>query len=97
MKTLQQEPGPAGGQSIAHESAAAQMMGSVESPTTTDGKKTVELALGDADKAKFCGAGALSMNDRENYAVMMRVAMLSSIEAADVTPNLGFRCARDAR
>ena len=52
---------------------------------------------GDADKAKFCGAGALSMNDRENYAVMMRVAMLSSIEAADVTPNLGFRCARDAR
>lgn len=52
---------------------------------------------GDADKAKFCGAGALSMDDRENYAVLMRVAMLSSLEASDVTPNLGFRCARDMR
>lgn len=50
---------------------------------------------GDADKAKFCGAGALSMDDRENYAVLMRVAMLSSLGGADVTPNLGFRCARD--
>lgn len=38
--------------SLASFPAAAQMMGSVESPTTTDGKKTVELALGDADKAK---------------------------------------------
>ena len=52
---------------------------------------------GDADKAKFCGAGALSMDDRENYAVLMRVAMLSSLEGADVTANLGFRCARDLR
>jgi formylglycine-generating enzyme len=52
---------------------------------------------GDADKAKFCGAGALSMDDRENYAVLMRVAMLSSLEGADATANLGFRCARSAR
>ena len=52
---------------------------------------------GDPDKAKFCGAGALSMDDRENYAVLMRVAMLSSLQGADVTPNLGFRCARNAR
>ena len=36
---------------------------------------------GDADNAKFCGAGALSMDDRDNYAVLMRVAMLSSLEA----------------
>lgn len=49
---------------------------------------------GDADKSKFCGAGALSMDDRENYAVLMRVAMLSSLEADDTTTNLGFRCAR---
>ena len=49
---------------------------------------------GDADDTKFCGAGALSMNDRENYAVLMRVAMLSSLEAVDTTTNLGFRCAR---
>ena len=49
---------------------------------------------GDADQNKFCGAGALSMDDRENYAVLMRVALLSSVEAADVTTNLGFRCAK---
>jgi len=52
---------------------------------------------GDADKAKFCGAGALSMEDRESYAVLMRVAMLSSLEGADATANLGFRCARSAK
>jgi formylglycine-generating enzyme required for sulfatase activity len=48
---------------------------------------------GDADNAKFCGAGALSMDDRDNYAVLMRVAMLSSLDAKDTTLNLGFRCA----
>ena len=51
---------------------------------------------GDPDNAKFCGAGALSMDDRENYAVLMRVAMLSSLEGRDATTNLGFRCARSA-
>ena len=51
---------------------------------------------GDPDKAKFCGAGALSMDDRENYAVMMRVAMLSSLDGHDATANLGFRCAWSA-
>lgn len=51
---------------------------------------------GDPNKAKFCGAGALSMDDRENYAVMMRVAMLSSLEGRDATANMGFRCARSA-
>lgn len=50
---------------------------------------------GDADLLRFCGAGALSTNDRENYAVLMRIAMLSALEAADTTGNLGFRCARD--
>ncbi len=52
---------------------------------------------GDADKFKFCGAGALSMEDRDNYAVLMRVAMLSSLEARDTTANLGFRCARSPK
>jgi sulfatase modifying factor 1 len=51
---------------------------------------------GDPDKTKFCGAGALSMDDRENYAVLMRVAMLSSLEGNNATANLGFRCARSA-
>ena len=49
----------------------------------------------DPDKSKFCGASALSMEDKENYAVMMRVAMLSSLEAVNSTSNLGFRCARN--
>ena len=49
---------------------------------------------GDPDRLKFCGAGALSVNDRDNYAVLMRVALLSSLGAADATANLGFRCAR---
>jgi len=52
---------------------------------------------GDPDTAKFCGAGGLSMDDRENYAVLMRVAMLSSMESAGATANLGFRCARSAK
>ena len=50
---------------------------------------------GDAEKMKFCGAGALSMSDRDNYAVLMRVAMLSSLQARDTTTSLGFRCAKD--
>ena len=49
----------------------------------------------DPDRLKFCGAGALAVDDRENYAVLMRVAMLSALEADDTTSNLGFRCAMD--
>jgi formylglycine-generating enzyme required for sulfatase activity len=48
----------------------------------------------DPDLLKFCGAGAISMDDRENYAVLMRVAMLSSLNAVNSTSNLGFRCAK---
>jgi formylglycine-generating enzyme len=50
---------------------------------------------GDPDTARFCGAGALSMDDRDNYAVLMRVALLSSLQAESTTINLGFRCARN--
>lgn len=50
---------------------------------------------GGADKLRFCGAGALSMEQKEHYAVLMRVAMLSSLQARNTTRNLGFRCARD--
>ena len=49
----------------------------------------------DPDRLKFCGAGALNLRDRENYAVLMRVAMLSSLKAADTTGSLGFRCAKE--
>lgn len=50
---------------------------------------------GDPDLMKFCGTGALTMEQKENYAVLMRIAMLSSLKAAYTTANLGFRCARD--
>jgi sulfatase modifying factor 1 len=50
---------------------------------------------GDPDLLRFCGAGALSTDDRENYPVLMRIAMLSALQADDTTANLGFRCARD--
>jgi formylglycine-generating enzyme required for sulfatase activity len=52
---------------------------------------------GGADRLKFCGEAALSMADRENYAVLMRVAFLSSLEGSYTTGNLGFRCATDTR
>lgn len=50
---------------------------------------------GDPDKLKFCGAGALSLKDRENYAILMRVAFLSSLEARSTAHSLGFRCAAE--
>lgn len=49
---------------------------------------------GDPDFLKFCGAGAISMQQKENYAVLMRIAMLSALKAADTTNNMGFRCAK---
>ena len=50
---------------------------------------------GDPDLLKFCGAGALALEDRDNYAVAMRLALLSSLQANATTINLGFRCAKD--
>jgi sulfatase modifying factor 1 len=51
---------------------------------------------GDADLLKFCGAGAINIVDRDSYAVVMRIALLSSLNASDSTGTLGFRCARSA-
>ena len=50
---------------------------------------------GGADRMRFCGEGALSAADRDNYAILMRIAFLSSLEARFTTGNLGFRCASD--
>ncbi len=52
---------------------------------------------GDPDKLQFCGAGAISLQNKENYAILMRVALLSSLTGASTTDNLGFRCARDLK
>ena len=49
---------------------------------------------GDPDVLKFCGSGALNIIDRDSYAVLMRIALLSSLKAADTTGTLGFRCVR---
>jgi formylglycine-generating enzyme len=48
----------------------------------------------DPDKLKFCGAGAINLQDKQNYAVLMRIALLSSLTAANSTSSLGFRCVR---
>ena len=50
---------------------------------------------GGADKLQFCGAGAATMEEKENYAILMRTAMLSSLDGRDTTRNMGFRCAHD--
>lgn len=47
------------------------------------------------DKNTFCGTGALTARDPDNYAAFMRVAFMSSLEARFVARHLGFRCARD--
>jgi formylglycine-generating enzyme required for sulfatase activity len=52
---------------------------------------------GGADRLRFCGEGALSAADRDNYAVLMRIAYLSALEANFTTANLGFRCATMSR
>lgn len=52
---------------------------------------------GDPDTLQFCGAGALSATDRENYPVLMRIAMLSAMGAASTNRNLGFRCVKDSK
>jgi formylglycine-generating enzyme len=50
---------------------------------------------GDPDQLKFCGSGAMAFEDPGDYALAMRLALLSSLEAKSTTKNLGFRCASD--
>ena len=50
---------------------------------------------GDPSKMRFCGAGAVSMEQKENYAMLMRIAMLSSMKANYTSATMGFRCATD--
>lgn len=48
---------------------------------------------GDPDTLRFCGSGAITMEQKENYATLMRIAMLSSVQASYTTATMGFRCA----
>jgi len=54
------------------------------------------LLPADADPEKFCGSGAQNLQQKDNYAVLMRIAMLGSLHGADTGHSLGFRCARNA-
>lgn len=49
------------------------------------------------DLMRFCGEGALTMEQKENYATLMRIAMLSSMKARYTGSTMGFRCAFDRR
>lgn len=47
------------------------------------------------DSSLFCGAGAVTGRDLENYPAFLRSGMRSSLRANYAVPNLGFRCARN--
>ena len=47
----------------------------------------------DPDSLRFCGPGALTMEQKENYATLMRIAVLSSMQARYTGSAMGFRCA----
>ncbi|MTV41288.1 SUMF1/EgtB/PvdO family nonheme iron enzyme [Duganella radicis] len=52
-------------------------------------------ATGEQKQLDYCGGAAVSLADRRNYAILMRLALLSAMEARQDGANLGFRCARD--
>jgi formylglycine-generating enzyme required for sulfatase activity len=47
---------------------------------------------GDPDVMRFCGSGALTMEQKDNYAMLMRIATLSSMKASYTSSSMGFRC-----
>lgn len=49
----------------------------------------------DPNALRFCGPGALTMEQKENYAILMRIAMLSSMQARYTNGTMGFRCATE--
>jgi sulfatase modifying factor 1 len=50
---------------------------------------------GDPDSNRFCGSGAVTMEQKEDYAMLMRIATLSSMQASYTSSSMGFRCAAD--
>ncbi|MDE1898567.1 MAG: formylglycine-generating enzyme family protein [Xanthomonadaceae bacterium] len=43
----------------------------------------------------LCGGSALAFADKNQYALMMRVAALTALKPADAASRVGFRCVRD--
>jgi sulfatase modifying factor 1 len=54
-------------------------------------------ARGEQKQLDYCGGAAVTLADRRNYAVLMRLALLAAMESQQDGANLGFRCARDAQ
>jgi formylglycine-generating enzyme required for sulfatase activity len=52
-----------------------------------------DMAMSPGDTAMSCGAAALSVTDPENYPMILRLAVLSSLNRNSTTADLGFRCA----
>lgn len=50
---------------------------------------------GEQKQLAFCGGAALSLSDKNNYAVLIRLSLLAAMEANQGGNYLGFRCARD--
>jgi formylglycine-generating enzyme required for sulfatase activity len=55
------------------------------------------MTMAPGDTAMSCGAAALSVSDPENYPMILRLAVLSSVSRDSTTADLGFRCARPIR
>ena len=43
----------------------------------------------------LCGGSALAFADKNEYALMLRVAALTALKPVDASPHVGFRCVRD--
>ena len=52
------------------------------------------MPMSHGDAAMSCGAAALSVSDPENYPMILRLAVLASLNRNSTTADLGFRCAR---
>jgi sulfatase modifying factor 1 len=50
---------------------------------------------GEQKQLDFCGGSALSLGDKRNYAVLIRLSLLAAMEANQSGNYLGFRCARE--
>lgn len=49
----------------------------------------------EAKQLEFCGGAALSLGDKTNYAILIRLALLAAMEANQGGNYLGFRCVRE--
>ena len=61
---------------------------------TTGQSDHAGMPMSHGDTAMSCGAAALSVSDPENYPMILRLAVLASLNRNSTTADLGFRCAR---